>query len=241
MKPANIKVRHDGTVKILDFGLAKVPDTTPGDTPTITAAVTEQGVILGTAAYMSPEQAGGTPVDKRTDIWSFGCVLFEMLAGRRPFEGSTASHVVAAVLKTEPDWASLPVSTPPSIRRLIRRCLAKDRTKRAPDIGMARLEIEEASADDALDEYVGTGPSLATTKRSWAFPLLAAALGAMVSAVIVRNLPPASPPAPDLAPEPVRRFEIPLAPGERFGWGAPALSPDGRFSSTRSSESTVLR
>ena len=137
LKPANIKLRDDGTVKVLDFGLAKVQPTDVSgsdaglsQSPTITSpAVTDAGIILGTAAYMSPEQARGRAVDKRTDIWAFGCVLFEMLTGRRPFGGDTVTEVLASILAREPDLTALPAATPAAIRKLLRRCLQKDRPR----------------------------------------------------------------------------------------------------------------
>jgi eukaryotic-like serine/threonine-protein kinase len=152
LKPANVKVRHDGTVKVLDFGLAKAMEPAAGSSssvslsPTITTpAMTQMGVILGTPAYMSPEQARGLPIDKRTDIWAFGCVLYEMLMGRRAFEGQHVSETLASVLKTEPDWTALPAETPPPIHRLLRRLLERDLGRRLHDIGDARIEIEDAS------------------------------------------------------------------------------------------------
>ena len=151
LKPANIKVRPDGTVKVLDFGLAKAMEPTGAMSasvsmsPTITTpAMTQAGMILGTAAYMSPEQARGTTVDKRADLWAFGVVLWEMLTGKRLFEGATVSDTLAAVLKTEPQWNALAPATPAAIRRLLRRCLEKDRKRRLDSAAAARLEIEEA-------------------------------------------------------------------------------------------------
>ncbi len=149
LKPANIKVRADGTVKVLDFGLAKAIDPTAGssatamNSPTLSIHATEAGIILGTVAYMSPEQAAGKSVDKRSDLWAFGAVLFEMLTGRQAFAGDTLSHVIAAVLKDEPDWTALPADTPGSIRRLLRRCLEKDRRSRLADAADARLELAD--------------------------------------------------------------------------------------------------
>ena len=158
LKPANIKVRANGSVKVLDFGLAKAMEpVTAGseeafEPRTITTpAMTQVGVILGTAAYMSPEQARGKPVDKRTDIWAFGCLLFEMLTGRRAFPGEDVSETLAAVLKGEPDWTALPATTPPAIRSLLRRCLQRELEARLRDISDARFQIE-----DALDEPPGT-------------------------------------------------------------------------------------
>jgi eukaryotic-like serine/threonine-protein kinase len=186
LKPANIKLRPDGTVKVLDFGLAKLTD--PGVTslqtgtnvtasPTITSpAATRMGVILGTAAYMSPEQAKGRAADKRSDVWAFGCVLFEMLTGRRVFEGEDVSDTLAFVPTKQPDWDALPPPVPPSIRKLLLRCLEKDRKRRLADLGDARLEIDDAleKPTDAktLDGHLG--------RRVW-LPWVLAALSGVVA------------------------------------------------------------
>ena len=153
LKPANIKIRVDGTVKVLDFGLAKAldpispaSDVSQAATITSPAMMTHAGMILGTAAYMSPEQARGRPVDKRTDIWSFGCVLYEMLTGRAPFAADTVSESLAKVLEREPDWKALPGATPARLRALLRRCLQKDPGQRLHDIADARIELEELLA-----------------------------------------------------------------------------------------------
>ena len=165
LKPGNIKIKPDGTVKVLDFGLAKIATgrCRAGDqargSPTISMAATAAGMILGTAAYMSPEQARGMPVDKRADIWAFGVVLYEMLTGRRSFAGETVSDTLAAVLKTDPDWSALPAETPQPIRRLLRRSLERDRKRRLPDIAVARLEIDEAMGESPETPAVAAQPA----------------------------------------------------------------------------------
>jgi serine/threonine protein kinase len=152
LKPANIKVTPDGKVKALDFGLAKAmageaPAQEVSESPTITRDATEAGVLLGTAPYMSPEQARGKQVDKRADIWAFGCCLYDALAGRKAFGGDTISDTIAAILEREPDWQALPSTTPTSIRHVLRRCLQKQADQRLHDIADARIEIEEALSE----------------------------------------------------------------------------------------------
>jgi serine/threonine protein kinase len=158
LKPANIKVRADGTVKVLDFGLAKAMDPAVGSSPNMsmsptitTPAMTQAGIILGTAVYMSPEQSKVWSTDRRSDVWAFGCLLYEMLTGARAFQGDDVSDTLAAVLRGEPNWTKLPARTPPLIRRLLRRCLEKDRNRRLADAADARLEIEELTAPSVAD------------------------------------------------------------------------------------------
>ena len=233
LKPANIKVRADGTVKVLDFGLAKAMESAPSPSssgtpapgalsmsPTITtpALLTGAGIILGTAAYMSPEQARGRPVDKRTDIWAFGCVLYEMLTGRRAFAGDDVTEVLARVLEREVDLAAIPASVPPAIRRLLRRCLAKDRRQRLSDIGIARLEI-----DEALSGAPESAPAASTGSR-WRFERAAWAAAVVAAALIAAGAMYYSRPVPAALSE--VRFEIPVTQ-MRFSTDI-AVSPDGR-------------
>ena len=225
LKPANVKVKADGTVKVLDFGLAKALEadagSDPAESPTLTAAATQQGVIMGTAAYMSPEQASGAVVDKRADIWSFGAVLFEMLTGRRAFDGETVSHVLAAVLKTEPDWDTLPAETPVAIHRLLRRCLAKERRSRVPDIGMARFEIDDARAAPNVEETSAVAVQVWQRPMPLAIGILALSIVAGIIAWGVMRP----------APAPVSRSSVTIPPGQTLRTTGRdtdlAISPDG--------------
>jgi serine/threonine-protein kinase len=235
LKPANIKLRPDGTVKLLDFGLAKVLEpvaATAGDmaSATITSpAMTQMGTILGTAAYMSPEQTKGRPADKRSDVWAFGAVLYEMLSGRRAFEGDDMSDTLAAVLRQDVDWTALPAATPPALRRLLARCLDRDVRRRLRDIGEARILLEDpAAAATRPPVDVNVGRSRAPLWRR-AMPLAlvvavaAGALGAAATWSLLRE------PA---APRAITRFTFPLPPGQEFSASAGlrrliAISPDG--------------
>jgi serine/threonine protein kinase len=194
LKPANVKVRVDGTVKVLDFGLAKAMDPAGSssarvaNSPTFTAHATQMGMIIGTAAYMAPEQARGKAVDKRADIWAFGVVLYEMLTGRRAFEGDDISDVLASVLKSDPDWTSVPRNTPASVRRLLRRCLEKDPRKRLSAIGDARLDLDETEPAGAAAEAT----PIAAARPSLLSRLWPAVLGIAITATLAALLWPTS-------------------------------------------------
>ena len=225
LKPDNVKITPEGVVKVLDFGLAKVFDEeAPGidvssETKTGPYRMTKDGYVLGTPGYMSPEQARGEHVDKRTDIWSFGCCLYETLSGRHPFQGRTISDVLAAVLSAEPDFGALPVAAPRNIRKLLRRCLVKDVNQRLHDIGDARIEIEEALSAPGVDEI--------EPKPWYSNPWIAAGLLlALVAGFGLGRLVGFDEPGDRL----VRRFAIDLLPTEPIALSAgPAVatSPDG--------------
>lgn len=226
LKPANIKIRPDGTVKVLDFGLAKalaVDATSAGDaanSPTMTSpAMTAMGMLLGTAAYMAPEQARGRPIDKRADVWAFGCVLFEMLTGQPTFAGESVTDTLAAVVRGEPDWTTLPADTPESIRRLLRRCLKKERRDRLSDVDVARLEI-----DDASEPVPTTGaPSRRPSRLMMGGTALAVAALVVTVPLAVRHLREVP------TPPPVVRLPITAPDGTRLTSWATVVSPDGRM------------
>ncbi len=235
LKPANIKLGTDeSNVKILDFGLAKamvkeadMVDPGLSNSPTLTLAATQRGQILGTAAYMSPEQASGKAVDKRTDVWAFGACLYEALTGQRAFQGEDAPNTLAAVLRDQPDLEALPVELPSSIRRLVRRSLEKKKQQRIPDIAMARIEIEESLSGLDATTTVVPDPSdrRSFSRGSFATAICALILGSAATGIVVWNRP-----RPLSQPLPTSRYLLNLPLSQVSGSSASliALSPDGR-------------
>ncbi|MCU0225767.1 MAG: protein kinase [Acidobacteria bacterium] len=237
LKPANVKITPEGKVKVLDFGLAKAISPIAGssgsatevaNSPTITRHATAMGAILGTAAYMSPEQAKGKTVDKRADVWAFGAVLFEMLTGKKLFAGDSVAETLAAVLRADPDWRELPPALPKSARDLVRRCLEREPRRRIHDIADARIVLDELADGRALEAPESAAPPAAPARRlvAWGVPLLVGVLGTLTVAAALWQLrsPAAGAGAASAASPRVSYRQLTFSAGGEF---APSLAPDG--------------
>ncbi len=243
LKPANVKVKPDGSVKVLDFGLAKAfqpdasdPGVSASPTISLTAAATQMGMVIGTAAYMAPEQAGGKEVDKRADVWAFGVVLFEMLTGSRPFVGDDVSKTLARVIDRDPDWSALPKNVPPVLGTFLRGCLEKNPKQRVHDIADVRLSMEGAFETAVANAELMVVP----TRQFWQRPAGIAA--ALLAAVALGGLAVWSLVRP--APQAITRFEVPLRGATGFngpGRHVVAVSPDGRHIVYNTTDGLSLR